>query len=45
MLRESFLLLFELRGELPMDQQGLSLTFHSCFITLRAPAKLRNPLR
>lgn len=39
MLRDSFLLLFELREELPMVQEGLSLTFHSCFITPRAPSQ------
>lgn len=39
MLRESFLRLFELREELPMVQEGLSLTFHSCFITLRGPSQ------
>lgn len=39
MLREAFLLLFELREELPMAQEGLSLTFHSCFITLGGPSQ------
>lgn len=39
MLRESFLLLFELREELPMVEEGLSLTFHSCFITLRGSSQ------
>lgn len=38
-LREPFLLLFELREELPMVQGGLSLTFHSPFITLRGPSQ------